>query len=234
MSAGEKYTTLNEKKIPAVYEAGKRAGQDDLWLGILNTRKNFEGQFKDWQLEYMRPPIKIELVAKGSANQTFRGNALLKIVEAAYVDFSQLETGSSNTEGIYYTFYNCSSLEEVEDIGIGAVNDVYGFSNTFNNCSNLHTIGKLTIAASTRLVNVFNYCSSLANIDFAGIIGTNGLNFQWSPLSHDSLMSIINALDDKSADTSGTAWTVTLGEDNLAKLTADEQKIAKDKGWNLA
>ena len=228
MTPSEKLVTIAENE-PKVY----KSGQDEMWRGILNDRGNFSQQFKDWQMEYMRPPQKITPVTAGSANQMLRGNALLKVVESAHFDFSQLQTGTSNAEGFYYTFYGCSSLEKVEDIGIGAVNNVYGFGNTFTNCDKLHTIGKLTLAESTRISNAFNRCLSLVNIEFAGTIGQNGLNFQWSPLSHDSLMSIINALADKSADTS-TTWTVTLGDTNKAKLSTEEQNIAELKGWNLA
>jgi hypothetical protein len=67
----------------------------------------------------------------------------------------------------------------------------------------------------------------LENVVFEGEIGTS-IQFQESPLSHDSIMNIINHL----AVISGK--TLTLGGDNIAKLTADEIKIATDKGWNIA
>lgn len=43
----------------------------------------------------------------------------------------------------------------------------------------------------------------------------------------------MNALQDKSADTSGTAWKVTVGETNLAKLTTEEINAVKQKGWTI-
>ena len=227
MSIADKLTTVAEN-VPKVY----KAGQDDLWRGILNTRTNFSQQFKDWQMEYIRPLQKITPVTVGSANQMLRGNALLKVVESAHFDFSQLLTGTSNQEGFYYTFYGCSALEVIEDVGIGESNSIYSFNYTFNGCSKLHTIGKVTVAQTTRYSNTFNGCNALANITFGGTIGQNGLNFQWSPLTHDSIMSIINALADKTTDTSGTNWVVTLG-DSMSQLTDDEKLIAQNKGWDL-
>lgn len=81
---------------------------------------------------------------------------------------------------------------------------------------------------------VFQGCENLENLTILETIKTNEFNVQWSTkLTHDSLMSILNALEDKSADTSGTVWTVTLGEINIAKLTDAEQEIANNKGWEL-
>ena len=232
MSADEKYTTLNEEKIPAVYEAGKKAGQDDMWTDIVIGRDNFESQFAYWQMEYIRPPIKITPSVIGGVVEMCRNNPSLKVIESAHFDFSKLPTGTANNKSYYYTFYNCSALELVEDIGIGTGEPVLMFAYTFGNCSNLHTIEKLTVAETTKFSNAFNRCSSLTNLTFEGTIGQNGLNLSWSPLTHDSLMSTITALADKSGDTS-TTWSVTLGADNLAKLTAAEITIAEEKGWGL-
>lgn len=107
----------------------------------------------------------------------------------------------------------------------------------FMSCTKLVTIDKIILKTGTRGefgTGCFNACSALENIVFEGVITQNGLNLQWSTkLSHDSLMSAINCLEDKSTDTSGKEWLVTLGDENLAKLTAAEQQIAYDKGWVL-
>ena len=48
-------------------------------------------------------------------------------------------------------------------------------------------------------------------------------------LTHDSLMVVINGLQ-----TVTSAQILTLGSENLAKLTEADKKIATDKGWTLA
>lgn len=93
----------------------------------------------------------------------------------------------------------------------------------------LVTIDGIRMAETTPINRYFVRCSALVNCPFEGVIGQNGLNVSWSTkLSHDSLMSIINALKD------GASNTITLGTANLAKLTNAEKAIATQKGWTLA
>ena len=47
-------------------------------------------------------------------------------------------------------------------------------------------------------------------------------------LTHDSLMVVINGLQ------TVTGQTLTLGTENLEKLTEEEKRVATDKGWMLA
>lgn len=99
----------------------------------------------------------------------------------------------------------------------------------FYSCSDLVEIEKLIVTATTSYSGTFAYCASLETITVEGVIGNN-VDFQYSKkLTHESLMSIIHALEEK---TSGT-WTLTLGSANLAKLTDTEKAIATQKGWTL-
>ena len=105
---------------------------------------------------------------------------------------------------------------------------------TFLNCKKLKTIELLRSTKECTYTSTFQTCSSLENITIDGQIGQN-ISFQWSPLlTHESLMSIINALVDYSEDTSGTTYTLTIGTDNIAKLSAEEIAIIENKGWNYA
>ena len=82
---------------------------------------------------------------------------------------------------------------------------------------------------ATNLVNCFTNCTALKTI-------TGNPNFKVSldlsackNLTHDSIMVVINGLQ-----TVTTTQKLTLGTENLAKLTDDEKKVATDKGWTLA
>jgi hypothetical protein len=80
--------------------------------------------------------------------------------------------------------------------------------------------------------SAFNGSTGLVNLTIYGTIGQNGFNVAaCTQLTHDSLMSIINALKDYS--TIGGTHTITLGTVNLAKLTDAEKAIATQKGWTL-
>ena len=100
----------------------------------------------------------------------------------------------------------------------------------FNNCIN--TI-RLT------LPNGFGQNATNTECCFYGCIYltdiTGNPNFKVSldlspcPLTHDSIMVVINGLQ-----TVTETQTLTLGSTNLAQLTDEEKQIATDKGWTLA
>ena len=100
----------------------------------------------------------------------------------------------------------------------------------FNNCSKLETVRKIICDKTANVTYLFNNCSRLKNVTFEGEIGYGFDVSKATEITHDSLMSIINALETK---TSGT-HTMTFGATNLAKLTDAEKAIATQKGWTLA
>ena len=106
---------------------------------------------------------------------------------------------------------------------------------TFANSLSLVTIPSIDVSGvTTKIDRCFSSCTALTNLTVVGTINANG--FDVSPckkLTHDSLMSIIDALANKKDDTSGTQWICTLGTDNLNKLSNEEKAIATGKGWGL-
>ena len=194
-------------------ESVRKQVQDELWNGILETKKNFEKAFYDWQLEYIRPPKKIIPTTATSMCQTFRNCKKLKAIEKDYFDFSQKPSATANADSYYYTFEYCQSLQIIEDVGIGSINPVFQFSRTFYYCNNLHTIEKITVAETTKYSKTFDYCRKLVNITFDGTIGQNGLDFHWSPLSKASIENIINHL---SSTTTGLSITMPKAAINTA------------------
>lgn len=100
----------------------------------------------------------------------------------------------------------------------------------FQRCSKLETVRKIICSKTAKLSGIFYQCSALKNVTFEGEIGYGFDVSSSSVITHDSLMSIINALETK---TSGT-HTMIFGATNLAKLTDAEKAIATEKGWTLA
>jgi hypothetical protein len=67
--------------------------------------------------------------------------------------------------------------------------------------------------------------------DGCTIASADGVNiFQHVSLHIDSLISIINALDDLTGQGSKT---LTLGSENLSKLSSDQIAIAVNKNWTV-
>lgn len=118
------------------------------------------------------------------------------------------------------------------------------FAYMFCNCSSLITIPKLHLTNTveqyydennmttyTCFVNTFAGCANLENITIQGYINHN-IDFKdCTKLTHDSLMSILTALNNFSS--SSIRRSCGLGSANLAKLTDEEKAIATDKGWSL-
>lgn len=127
-------------------------------------------------------------------------------------------------------FRSCKGMVTApENIGIADKTNM-NISYLFRDCINLKTVPCITINPNTTCTDTFYNCPALENITFKGLIGKT-ISFSTSPLlTHDSLMSIINALQPK---TSGT-FKLMLGATNLAKLTDEEKLMITNKGWQVS
>lgn len=90
-------------------------------------------------------------------------------------------------------------------------------------------IEKIIVKEGIEFTNWFTN-TNVEEVIFEGVISTDSLNLQWSTrLTHESLMSVINCLKDNRGTDN---WnTITLGSDNIAKLTQEELDIMEQKHW---
>lgn len=182
-------------KIDEVYESGKADKEREMWDCIFNygTKDDLNKAFYETGFEYIRPPYKITPTNMLSLAQTFSYAKNLKKVEAKYFDFSKKKRGTHYSHGLYWTFSSCSSLEEVEDIGLQP--DI-GLYNTFS-WSAIKKIAMLRVNEQTQYEKVFQGCGGLEDVTFEGVIGQNGLSFGNSPLlTRKSLLNVIDCLKD--------------------------------------
>ncbi len=123
-----------------------------------------------------------------------------------------------NGRAFAYMFAGCTSLVTIPNLYLtNTVEQYYDENNT------------QTYAC---FFNTFAGCVNLENITIQGYINHN-INFKdCAKLTHDSLMSIINALCHYSSST--TSHECELGSINLAKLTDEEKAIATNKNWYLS
>ena len=224
MSVAEKLTTVAEN-MPKVFEAGKEAERDEFWALALRSQNYMVYAFAGccWKDETFKP--KYDIKPKGSATSMFREcgiRNLKKCLEDAGVTLDLSAVTNANL-----IFGYCGQLTTLPKLDLSSATST---NTAFNDDVVLETIEEIKFGANTKFSQTFDDCRALTNMTVTGVIGQNGLNLSFSPLlTHDSLMSVINALETK---TSGS-WSVTLGTDNLAKLTNAEKAIATEKGWTL-
>ena len=142
---------------------------------------------------------------------------------------------TSNVINMSGMFANCSSLETIPILDTSNVTDM---SWMFTDCSSLKAIPMLDTSNVTDVNNIIGGCPSLTNLGGFKNLGksfpTTGVYtlYLYSPLTHESLMNVINNLYDIKSIGIKTV-TIDIGEANLAKLTAEEIAIATNKGWNI-
>lgn len=206
-------------------DQGKASEYDRFWNAFQNNGKRtgygraFYGE--GWNETSYTPKYDMQPT---DANQMYASSNISGI-EVTTVDFSKATAGD-------YMLYNCPKLTRLPTISVVSL---AGLNNTFSWDGALHTIDKLVLKSdgTQTFTTTFQSCGALTNLIIEGTIGNNGFNVSGSTkLTHESLMSIINALQDKTSV--GGTWSVTLGATNLAKLTDAEKAIATQKGWTLA
>ena len=126
-----------------------------------------------------------------------------------------------------YAFCNCNSLASI--IIPSSVTSLQ--ANVFINCDSLTDVF-IPNSVTRVAVTSFSGCSSLTNVTLGDGFNANNLDLSASTLySVDTLVAILNALADR---TGQTAYTLTLGSTNLAKLSNEQIAIATQRNWTLA
>lgn len=203
------------------YEEGKQAEYDRFWDAYQQngTRTLYDCAFSQWPFSAFNPKHDIKPTS-------------------AYMMFRTLDsfvTGQSTDADLVKRLEECGVVLDTSD----CTNFQYMFMNSFvthigvidtRSASQLyqpfsanryHTFDKLILrddGSQTFGNHPFSGASALVNIEIEGVIGQNGLSFQWSTkLSNESITSVVNAL---STTTSGLSITLS--------------KVAVDKAFEIA
>ena len=150
------------------------------------------------------------------------------------LDVSGWDTTNWAVTTLYYCWYACCSLQSLDVSGWDTTNwAVTDTRNTFGNCNALR---ELTVPESLGIVptqasNVAEHRPNTPNIEaFSGVkIYINHTYAAALKLTPASLRAILDRLPTVTA-----ARTITLGQNNMLKLTAEEIAVATQKGWTVA
>lgn len=143
-----------------------------------------------------------------NANNMFYNYVGAKVPKG--IDFSKVTSAE-------YCFCWSSTIKIIPDLGIPANVPLSRF---VQHCSALETIEILRLTENTVINNPFQNCTSLKNITFEGVIG-GSINFSQSPLTVESMKSIITHLKDYSGTTSEFTYTVTFKASAFEALEAE-------------
>ena len=226
LGVDKKYSSADIPEcVNEVYEAGQQAEYDRFWDNYQNygKRTNYYVAFmySYWNNDNFKPkyPLKPTDLNNCFASSGIRG------------DFTKLcDLDTSNCTNMSSAFGYMTGLTRLGVLDLQKVTTGTAFC---TGCTNLETIDKVIFKddGSWRISNC-NGCTSLKNIQIEGKMGGGNISFSQSPLTPESMKSIINSLYDYSG--TGTTYTLTLGTTNLAKLSDGEKAVATQKGWTLA
>lgn len=230
-----KKTKIIAENVPKVYEAGVKTGKTAEYDRFWDTYQD-KGNPKDyscafanasWTTEFFKP--KYDIIAT-NAYMIFRGNQInADLVE--YLADLGIKLDISKAVNTQYMFNN-TAFTRIGVVDIRSSGNSVYLDGAFSNSRQLVTIDKIILKPTenkSQFASTFNSCTSLENITIEGEIDSNGLDLSTcTKLSHESLMSVIDALKN-----GVSGLTCTLGATNLAKLTDAEKAIATNKGWVL-
>ena len=235
MTIAEKLQTIaeNEQKV---YDAGIEAVWEAIQQGGAKT--DYSGAFKrsSYNKSTFKPKYDMRVTA---AYEMFRYSTSDNPVSMIDVEKEQ---------GIVFDFSQAPSLTgtfagsmflELSIIDLRGKTDMsYCFYGGYGN-SPLTKIQKIIVDENVVFkTTVFQYCSVLTYLRVEGTIASDNFNVQWSPLDHDSIVSIINAL---STTTSGLTVTLSKSAVNTAFSMTDDAPsqewsdlIATKQNWTIS
>lgn len=219
------------------YDAGKQAEWSAFWdmLQQNGTRIDYQQAFRLVYTDALFKP-KYDIVPD-NAQCMFAGSKitnLKQLLEDAGVDLD-----FSNAR--YMTsIFDSSTVTHVPTINCSNVFST-AISNMFINSKELVYVEKMIVNANTKFANAFTNANSLAEIRFEGAIGED-INFQWSPLSVESMKSIISCLTNLVGTSDEGTRKVTFIDGCWEVLEADSaasngktwrEYVQFDLGWTV-
>ena len=222
-TGGTEALTLDDMAsgVNEVYEAGKKSQYDEFWDAYQNQGYympwgGYLFAYKGWTDKNFFPKYDV-VFQNGGNGANFYQNAVTNLRER--IDGRGLKMrflGESGTP-TFSMMYRFAKTTEVPDCDTSKVQN---FVEAFQSATNLVTIPRLNVSKATNLTNTFAGTSALENITFEGVIPIS-ISFAFSPLSIESMKSIITHLKDYAGTTGEYTYTVTFKASAFEALEAE-------------
>lgn len=212
----------------AAFEAGKQAEYDVFWDAFQQNgeRTSYIGAFRScWTDEIFKPKYDMHIDSSG-AQQLFQDSSIRDLKGCLEKAGVVLDTSACTS------FLQMFQSSDVRYVPVIDMRNAHSNTNYVFSSPDHISIDKILVSDVTVFGTQMFNARNLVSVIFEGTVANNGLRLDsCTKLSHESLMSVINCLKDFSG--TGETRTVTLGADNLAKLSDSEKAIATQKGWSL-
>ena len=218
-----KYTTNTDpnSKLPIQYlsNTGNMTKMDKMFAYCTNLI----GVNGKLSLSYMRTD------ACTTMRSMFYQDIMLRVVP--------MFTSTSNVTDMGFMFWGCNDFDAFDcNYDMSKVTDIEGMFTNSTIISFTRNNGPLDFSSVTNATDAFKGCTNLTTL--AGFTGMKAnLSLSDCPLTVESINNVINEMYDFNANgviPEEGKGTLTLGPDNLAKLSNDEKAVATNKGWTLA
>lgn len=241
MSITEQITELKQD-FDDVYEAGIAEGEEqenlELWNMMTNNGKKgfYTYAFRYWDWKVANPPVLIKPTGQFHTMMSECPN--LETIVPDNFDFSATpDNQTAGTAAYYHTFSANPKLKAIPDMNMPPRGMYY----TFYNCTSLERIERVQIRENTQVDGAFARLPSLKYIRFDGTIGTT-MNLNASiVLDRGSIENIIGCL---SSNVSGKtlhlhinavnkAFETSGGANNGSTSTEWQALVASKPHWTI-
>lgn len=146
-------------------------------------------------------------------------------------------TSTSNVTDMGFMFWGCNNFDAFDcNYDMSKVTDIEGMFTNSTITSFTRNNGPLDFSSVTNATDAFKGCTNLTTL--AGFTGLKAsLSLSDCPLTVESINNVINEMYDFTGNgliPEEGQGTLTLGPNNLSKLSDDEKAVATNKGWTLA
>ena len=204
MSIAEKLTQIaeNEQRVYSVgyekgksegFDAGKQSEYDAFWDSFQQNGNRVDYSFAFagdcWNDDNLKP--KYPIVPRYVEQMFYCCDNIHKLPEN--IDCSNVDLN----RGAHAMFFTCNQLQKIYDIKLPALKS---YEKVFGSLPCVTEIEVIRTEPQTVWGKALSEVTNLKNLTIDGKIGTNINVSRCTQLTHDSLMSIINALEDKNPE----------------------------------